>query len=86
MVAGASEVAVVAVPDKPSIAVPPFQNMGGDPEQEYFTDGIAEDIITELSRFRSLFVIARNSTFRYKGQAMRIAAGLEDPSAAEALR
>jgi adenylate cyclase len=57
------------LPDKPSIAVLPFQNMSGDPEQEYFTDGITEDIITELSRFRSLFVIARNSSFSYKGKS-----------------
>ena len=47
----------------------PFQNMSGDPEQEYFTDGITEDIITELSRFHSLFVIARNSSFSYKGKS-----------------
>ena len=46
----------------------PFNNMSGDPEQEYFTDGMTEDIITELSRFKSLFVIARNSTFSYKGK------------------
>ena len=52
----------LALPDKPSIAVLPFQNMSGDPEQEYFADGIVEDIITALSRFTSLFVIARNST------------------------
>jgi adenylate cyclase len=58
----------LALPDKPSIAVLPFQNMSGDPEQEYFTDGITEDIITELSRFHSLFVIARNSSFTYKGK------------------
>ena len=58
------------LPDKPSIAVLSFTNMGGDPEQEYFSDGIAEDIITELSRSRSLFVIARNSGFTYKGQAV----------------
>ena len=58
-----------ALPDKPSIAVLPFQNMSGDPEQEYFTDGITEDIITELSRFHSLFVIARNSSFSYKGKS-----------------
>ena len=51
------------LPDKPSIAVLPFTNMSGDPEQEYFTDGISEDIITELSRFHELFVIARNSSF-----------------------
>jgi TolB-like protein/class 3 adenylate cyclase len=55
--------------DKPSIAVLPFTNMSGDPEHEYFSDGITEDIITELSRFRSLFVIARNSSFVYKGRA-----------------
>ena len=55
------------LPDKPSIAVLPFDNMSGDPEQEYFADGIAEDVITALSRFRSLFVIARNSSFSYKG-------------------
>lgn len=59
----------LALPDKPSIAVLPFQNMSGDPEQEYFTDGITEDIITELSRFHSLFVIARNSSFSYKGRS-----------------
>jgi adenylate cyclase len=57
-------------PHGPSIAVLPFTNMSGDPEQEYFSDGITEDIITELSRFRSLFVIARNSSFAYKGRAM----------------
>ena len=57
------------LPDKPSIAVLPFQNMSGDPEQEYFADGITEDIITELSRFQSLFVIARNSSFTYKGKS-----------------
>ena len=57
------------LPDKPSIAVLPFQNMSGDPEQEYFVDGISEDIITELTRFRSLFVIARNSSFSYKGKS-----------------
>ncbi|MBT5894554.1 MAG: adenylate cyclase, partial [Rhodospirillaceae bacterium] len=55
--------------DKPSIAVLPFDNMSGDPEQEYFADGITEDIITELSRFREFLVIARNSTFVYKGEA-----------------
>jgi adenylate cyclase len=59
-------------PDKPSIAVLPFQNMSGDPEQEYFADGMVEDIITELSRFKSLFVIARNSSFTYKGTAVDI--------------
>ena len=60
------------VPDKPSIAVLPFQNMSGDPEQEYFADGMVEDIITALSRFKSLFVIARNSSFTYKGKAVDI--------------
>jgi adenylate cyclase len=60
------------LPDKPSIAVLPFQNMSGDPEQEYFADGMVEDIITELSRFKSLFVIARNSSFTYKGKPVDI--------------
>jgi len=55
------------LPDKPSIAVLPFGNLSGDPEQEYFSDGITEDIITALSRIRQFFVIARNSTFAYKG-------------------
>jgi TolB-like protein/Tfp pilus assembly protein PilF len=59
-----------ALLDKPSIAVLPFQNMSGDPEQEYFCDGVVEEIITALSRFRSLFVIARNSSFTYKGRAV----------------
>ncbi|MEK6245304.1 MAG: adenylate/guanylate cyclase domain-containing protein [Pseudomonadota bacterium] len=58
--------------DRPSIAVLPFANMSGDPEQEYFADGISEDIITELSRFHSLFVIARNSSFTYRGQAIDV--------------
>ena len=57
------------LPDKPSIAVLPLINMSGDPEQEYFTDGVSEDIITELSRFHSLFVIARHSSFSYKGES-----------------
>jgi adenylate cyclase len=61
-----------SLPDKPSIAVLPFQNMSGDPEQEYFADGMVEDIITALSRFKSLFVIARNSSFTFKGQAVDI--------------
>ena len=61
------------VPDKPSIAVLPFDNMSGDPEQEYFADGITEDIITELSRNRWMTVIARNTTFTYKGAAVNIA-------------
>jgi adenylate cyclase len=60
------------LPDRPSIAVLPFTNMSGDPEQEYFSDGITEDIITELSKFSSLFVIARNSSFTFKGQAVDV--------------
>jgi adenylate cyclase len=59
--------------DKPSIAVLPFNNMSGDPEQDFFADGITEDIITELSRFRELFVISRNSSFKYKGSAVNVA-------------
>jgi TolB-like protein/class 3 adenylate cyclase len=62
----------LALPDKPSIAVLPFQNMSGDPEQEYFADGIVEDIVTALSRFRNLFVISRNSSFTYKGHAVDV--------------
>jgi TolB-like protein/class 3 adenylate cyclase len=62
----------LALPDKPSIAVLPFQNMSGDPEQEYFADGMVEEVITALSRIRWLFVIARNSTFTYKGQAVDV--------------
>ena len=59
----------LALPDKPSIAVLPFANLSGDPEQEYFVDGMVEEIITALSRIRWLFVIARNSSFSYKGQS-----------------
>src|ERR1700726_844640 len=62
----------LALPDKPSIAVLPFQNMSGDPEQKYFADGMVEDIITGLSRIKWLFVIARNSSFIYKGKAVDI--------------
>jgi TolB-like protein/class 3 adenylate cyclase len=62
----------LALPDKPSIAVLPFQNMSGDPEQEYFADGMVEEIITALSRIRWLFVIARNSSFTYKGHAVDV--------------
>jgi adenylate cyclase len=62
----------LALPDKPSIAVLPFQNMSGDPEQEYFADGMVEEIITALSRVRWLFVIARNSSFIYKGRAVDV--------------
>ena len=61
-----------SLPDKPSIAVLPFANMSGDPEQEYFADGMVEEIITAFSRIRWLFVIARNSTFTYKGQAVDV--------------
>jgi adenylate cyclase len=60
------------IPDKPSIAVLPFENMSGDREQEYFADGMVEEIITALSRFKSLFVIARNSSFTYKGKAVNV--------------
>ena len=60
------------LPDKPSIAVLPFDNMSGDPEQEYFSDGITEDIITALSRSSMLFVIYRNSTFTYRGSAVDV--------------
>ncbi len=60
------------LPDKPSIAVLPFDNMSGDPDQEFFADGLTEDIITELSRFHSLFVTARNSTFAFKGQSFEV--------------
>ena len=63
---------VAAATDKPSIAVLPFVNMSGDPEQEFFVDGMTEDILTELSRFRDLFVISRNSVFVYKGKAVNI--------------
>jgi len=62
------EPASLVLPDKPSIAILPFTNMSGDPEQEYFNDGIVEDIITDLSKIAGLFVIARNSTFAYKGK------------------
>ena len=62
----------LALPDKPSIAVLPFQNISGDPEQDYFADGMVEDIITGLSRIKWLFVIARNSSFVYKGKAVDI--------------
>jgi TolB-like protein/class 3 adenylate cyclase len=69
---GVSETQGLSLPDKPSIAVLPFQNMSGDLDQEYFADGIVEEIITALSRFKSLFVIARNSSFTYKGKAVDI--------------
>jgi TolB-like protein/Flp pilus assembly protein TadD len=66
------ETLALALPDKPSIAVLPFENMSGDPEQEYFADGIVEEIITALSRFKWLFVIARNSSFTFKGKAVDV--------------
>jgi adenylate cyclase len=66
------EAPVLALPDKPSIAVLPFQNISGDPEQDYFADGIVEEIITALSRFRELFVIARNSSFTYKNRTVNV--------------
>jgi len=68
----AGQAPTLALPDKPSIAVLPFQNMSGDPEQEYFADGMVEDIITALSHFGQLFVIARNSSFTYKGRAVDV--------------
>jgi adenylate cyclase len=69
---GAAKSSALPLPDKPSIAVLPFANMSGDPEQEYFVDGMVEEIITALSRIRWLFVIARNSSFTYKGQAVDV--------------
>jgi adenylate cyclase len=69
---GATERPALALPDKPSLAVLPFQNMSGDPEQEYFADGMVEEIITGLSSVRSFFVIARNSSFTYKGRAVDV--------------
>jgi adenylate cyclase len=68
----AQDAPALPLPDKPSIAVLPFANMSGDPEQEYFADGMVEEIITALSRIRWLFVIARNSSFAYKGQAVDV--------------
>jgi len=66
------EIPALALPDKPSVAVLPFTNMSGDPEQEFVSDGIAEDVITALSHYPSLFVIARNSSFTYKGRAVDV--------------
>ena len=68
----ARQALALALPEKPSIAVLPFQNMSGDAEQDYFADGMVEEIITALSRFKSLFVIARNSSFTYKGKAVDV--------------
>ncbi|HEY2885433.1 MAG TPA: adenylate/guanylate cyclase domain-containing protein [Rhizomicrobium sp.] len=64
--------AALVLPDRPSLAVLPLQNMSGDPEQEYFADAMAEDLVTALSRWRSFFVIARNSSFTYKGRAVDV--------------
>jgi adenylate cyclase len=68
-IGGAQPTSALALPDRPSIAVLAFTNMSGDPGQDYFSDGITDDIITELSRFSELFVIARNSSFQYKGKS-----------------
>src|ERR1700694_1447333 len=70
--AAASQRPTLALPNKPSIAVLPFQNLSADPDQEYFADGVVEDITMALSRFRWLFVIARNSSFAYKGRAVDV--------------
>ena len=67
-----AEVRLLPLPDKPSIAVLPFINMSGDKEQEYFSDGITDDLITDLSRLPGLFVIARESTFTYKDKAAKL--------------
>jgi adenylate cyclase len=64
--------AALTLPDKPSIAVLPFTNLSSDPEQDYFADGMVEDIITALSHFKALFVIARNSSFTYKGRTVDV--------------
>src|SRR4029077_12798824 len=69
---GSTGCATLPLPDKPSIAVLPFQNMSGDPEQEYFADGMVEEIITALSRIRWLLVIARNSSVPYKDKAVDV--------------
>jgi TolB-like protein len=69
----------LSLPDKPSIAVLPFVNMSGDPKQEFFSDGITEDIITALSKMPMLFVIARNSTFTYKGKPVKVKQISEEP-------
>jgi adenylate cyclase len=71
-IASAQTKPALALPDKPSIAVLPFANMSGDPEQEYFADGMVEDAFTGLSRIRWLFVIARDSSFTYKGKSLDV--------------
>jgi adenylate cyclase len=68
----APESPMLALPDRPSIAVLPFTNMSGDAEQDYFAEGMVEDIITGLARIKWLFVIARNSSFAYKGRAVDV--------------
>ncbi len=72
LVPASEEKMALPLPDKPSIAVLPFANMSGDPEQEYFSDGITEDLITDLSKISGLFVISRNSVFTYKGKAVKV--------------
>jgi len=67
-------VSSLAMPSGPAIAVLPFTNMSGDPKEDYFSDGLTEDIVTELARFRDLYVLARNTTFQFKGQAVDVAA------------
>src|SRR4029077_12216488 len=69
---GPTSATAPALPEKPSIAVSPFLNMSGDPEQEYFADGMTEDLITDLSKVSGLFVIARNSSFAYKGRSVNV--------------
>ena len=69
---GKPDVTGLPVPDRPSIAVLPFLNLSGDPGQDYFVDGVVDDIISALSRLRWLFVIARNSSFTYKGRAIDV--------------
>jgi adenylate cyclase len=69
--AGLPEIPPLPLPDKPSIAVLPFANMSGDPEQEYFSDGITEDLITDVSKIPGLLVISRNSSFTYKGKTLK---------------
>ena len=78
MTAGAANAPTLPLPDKPSIAVLPFTNMSADPEQEYFSDGVTDDIITALSRFEDLFVIARNSSFAYRGKTQKVQKIAED--------
>jgi adenylate cyclase len=76
--AGLREMSPLPLPDKPSIAVLPFNNMSDDPSQDYFADGITEDLITDLSKISGLFVIARNSSFSYKGQQVKVRQVAED--------